>query len=347
MGSTRFSTEPVSVRVPATSANLGPGFDALGLALSLYDEVEVEVTSGALRVEVTGEGADTVGRDEDHLVVHAIRTTFELLGADQPGLVLRCTNRIPHGRGLGSSSAAIVAGILAARALVLDDPDDPDPTTLDDRAALELADELEGHPDNVAACLLGGLTVAWRQAQESGRSGACAVRVEPAKTWVPVAFVADTPLSTSQARGLLPSTVSHVDAARNAGRSALLVAVLLDAADLPPAGGGAGLGGDSEDRARAQLLLAATEDRLHQEQRAPSMPPSLELVRRLRADGVPAVVSGAGPTVLALARRSEADAVASVRADGFEAHQLEIDHDGAVVHTGGRAANKRAGHRGI
>lgn len=306
----------VEVRVPATSANLGPGFDALGLALTLSDELTVRATASGLSVEVCGEGEDTVGRDEDNLVVTAIRTTLDLLGAKQPGLDVRCINRIPHGRGLGSSSAAIVGGILCARALVADGAEQ-----LDDAGVLELADEIEGHPDNVAAALFGGLTVAWKD-DLHGRASARAVRLEPTHACVPVVFVPGVPVSTSMARGLLPATVSHGDAARNAGRSALLVAALTGAVSTAT-----GEVGELD----SGLLLAATEDRLHQEQRAPSMRPSWALVRQLRMKGVPGVVSGAGPSVLALAPRTVADDVAAMAVEGFATRRLEIDRSGAVV----------------
>jgi homoserine kinase len=257
----------VLVRVPATSANLGPGFDSLGLALSLHDDVQVRVTGAGLDIEVSGEGASGVaGAGEKHLVVRAIRATFDVLGTGQPaGLALRCVNRIPHGRGLGSSAAAIVAGVLAARALAGAERD------LD--AELALANRLEGHPDNVAPCLYGGLTIAWL-AGEVAR----AIRLEPLADVLPVAFIAPGPVSTKVARGLLPASVPHADAARNAGRAALLVAALT---------------------ARQEALLDATEDLLHQDYRAPAMPATHDLVARLRSAGIPAVVSGAGPSVLA------------------------------------------------
>ena len=157
MRSDEYVDTPVVVRAPATSANLGPGFDSLGLALDWHDEVEANVVGSGLAVDVSGEGADDVTRDETHLIVRSMRAAFEAMDAKQPdGLRLRCTNRIPHARGLGSSAAAIVSGIVAARALAVDGPE-----RLDDKAALRLATEIEGHPDNVAACLLGGLTVAW------------------------------------------------------------------------------------------------------------------------------------------------------------------------------------------
>jgi homoserine kinase len=297
---TSYVDKPVLVRVPATSANLGPGFDALGLALSLHDEVEVRVTRSGLRVEVFGEGAGSVARDESHLVVRAMAEAFDLLGGRPSGLEVACGNRIPHGRGLGSSAAAIVAGVVAARALAIDGA-----ARLDDTALLALATEIEGHPDNVAACLLGGLTVAWT---ETG--GARAVRLEPASGLAAVAFVPAAPVSTAQVRRLLPDCVPHADAALTAGRSALLVAALTG---------------------RPELLLPATEDRLHQNYRAQAMPDSAALVAALRADGVPAVVSGAGPSVLALVSTTDADRVAALAPPGFAVRVLAPDLDGVRV----------------
>src|SRR5579862_6202452 len=168
-----LAEQPVLVRVPATSANLGPGFDTLGLALGLHDEVEARVTGSGLDIEVTGEGGSEVGAaGERHLIVRAMRVAFDELNVAQPdGLELRCVNRIPHGRGLGSSAAAIVAGLLAARALAGAVPDRGE--------ALQLANELEGHPDNVAPCLFGALTIAWTSADGAGLPTARAVRLEP------------------------------------------------------------------------------------------------------------------------------------------------------------------------
>ncbi|MEU6171328.1 homoserine kinase [Streptantibioticus parmotrematis] len=300
MAGPAFRAAAVRVRVPATSANLGPGFDALGLALGLYDDVVVRVADSGLHVDIAGEGADTLARDEKHLVVRSLRTAFDLLGGQPRGLEVVCANRIPHGRGLGSSSAAICAGIIAARAVTIGGPD-----KLDDAALLELATEIEGHPDNVAACLLGGFTLAWT---ESG--AARAIRMDPAASVVPVVFVPAKAVLTETARGLLPRTVPHVDAAANAGRAALLVEALTR---------------------RPELLLAATEDRLHQEYRAPAMPQSVALVGRLRADGVPAVVSGAGPTVLALTDEGSAEKVAALAGPGWAANRLALDTSGAGV----------------
>ena len=293
-----FRTGPAHVRVPATSANLGPGFDALGLALSLHDDVVARVVASGLCVEVEGEGVDRLPRTEQHLVVRAMRAAFEVLGGQPPGLRVSCRNRVPHDRGLGSSAAAIVSGLVAARALVADGD-----RMFDDAALLVLATELEGHPDNVAACLLGGLTVAWQEAD-----GARAVSMRPVDTLRPVALVPDTRSSTVTARGALPDTVPHADAAWNAGRAALLVHAL------------------TRD---PRLLLSATGDRLHQPYRAPGIPASAQLVHGLRLDRIPAVVSGAGPTVLAFPEPG-VDLSRHI-GPGWKVLQLTVDNRGAVL----------------
>ncbi|MCP9957274.1 homoserine kinase [Streptomyces sudanensis] len=299
MAGPAFRAAAVRVCVPATSANLGPGFDAFGLALGLYDDVVVRVADAGLHVDIAGEGADTLPRDESHLLVRSLRTAFDLLGGQPRGLEVVCANRIPHGRGLGSSSAAICAGVVAARAVTIGGD------RLDDAALLELAAEIEGHPDNVAACLLGGFTIAWTEAAATR-----AIRMDPKESIVPVVFVPASPVLTETARGLLPRTVPHGDAAANAGRAALLVEALTR---------------------RPELLTAATEDRLHQEYRASAMPESIALVNRLRADGVPAVISGAGPTVLALVEDGAADKVALLAGEGWAANRLTLDAAGASV----------------
>ncbi|GAA4683822.1 homoserine kinase [Streptomyces chumphonensis] len=303
MAGPAFRAAAVRVRVPATSANLGPGFDAFGLSLGLYDDVVVRVADAGLHIDIAGEGADTLPRDESHLLVRSLRTAFEVLGGQPRGLEIVCANRIPHGRGLGSSSAAICAGIVAARAVTTGGPE-----KLDDTALLELATEIEGHPDNVAACLLGGFTLAWTDA-----GAARALRMDPSPGLVPVVFVPGKPVLTEAARGLLPRMVPHVDAAANAGRAALLVEALTR---------------------RPDLLLPATEDRLHQEYRAPAMADSVELVARLRAEGVPAVISGAGPTVLALTgdgTARKAERIARAAGAGWTANRLDLDLSGAEV----------------
>ena len=294
------------VTVPATSANLGPGFDALGLALDLHDVIEAHTVpaepGGSLTVAVEGFGADDLPRDASHLVVQAMHVVFKLAGQEPPAIDLRCVNGIPHGRGLGSSAAAIVAGVLAARALVEGGPD-----LVDDEAVLAVAAGLEGHPDNVAPCLLGGLTLAWNPGER-----ARAIRLDVHPDVRPVLCVPDQTLPTETARGLLPEVVPHADASRNAARAALLIEAL---------------------RNRPDLLWDATEDHLHQNYRAEAMPETSALVARLRSSGLPAVVSGAGPSVLVLAGPS--DTLAKVRdvvgAGSWDVWALGIDHAGAVV----------------
>ncbi|HVB26413.1 MAG TPA: homoserine kinase [Mycobacteriales bacterium] len=288
------------MRVPATSANLGPGFDALGLALSCHDDIVVRAAESGLVIDVAGEGSDTVPRNGRHLLVRALRATFDRLGGQPRGLEVVCANRIPHGRGLGSSAAAIVAGVVAAKALVAGGG-----APLDAGDVLRLCTELEGHPDNVAACLLGGLTVAWRDGE-----GPHAIPLTVSGTLAPVVFVPGTRSSTAKARRLLPAQVPHADAAHSAGRAALLVEALAR---------------------RPELLLSATEDHLHQAYRASAMPTSAKLVARLRDRGVPAVISGAGPSVLALTTAATREAVAALAPRGFTALQLDIDRSGAEV----------------
>jgi homoserine kinase len=309
-----LAEQAVRVRVPATSANLGPGFDTLGLALGLHDEVEVAVTASGLDIEVSGEGAeDILGAGEKHLIVRAMRVAFDDLDVAQPpGLALRCANRIPHGRGLGSSAAAIVAGLVAARALA--------GASTRPQDVLPLASVLEGHPDNVAPCLFGGLTIAWVTAGPAGLPEARAVRLDPHPGVLPVAFIAPAPVSTKVARGLLPAAVPHADAARNAGRAALLIAALT---------------------ARPDVLLDGTEDKLHQDYRAPAMPHSHDLVTRLRAAGVPAVVSGAGPSVLAFLTEDLAqddlkrlDSIAAETGIDWHISPLVVERQGASVTSG-------------
>jgi homoserine kinase len=299
----------VVVRVPATSANLGPGFDAVGLALGLHDVVEARILPEGLAIEVSGAGEDTAAEGEDHLVVRAMRAGFGALDGQPPGIGLRCVNAIPQGYGLGSSAGAIVAGLLAARAL------GPGGEGLDDASLLALATRLEGHPDNVAACLAGGLTIAWTSA-----SGPRAARLGLVAGLTPVLCVPSAPLSTSQARQVLPAAVPHADAAANAARAALLIAALT---------------GDPG------LLMAGTEDFLHQPYRDAVMPATAELVSRLRAAGIPAVVSGAGPTVLALTVAGAGpgpDAVAPVAGSagpGWQVRVLDVDRAGATVQPAG------------
>jgi homoserine kinase len=256
----------VTVEVPATSANLGPGFDCFGLAFDWRERVRLDVIDSGYRIEVTGEGADHIPRDESHLILRSALVGFADLGVTAPGLRLSCHNTIPHGRGLGSSSAAIVAGLLAARGLAGAPPDQP--------WLLRHADAIEGHPDNVAAAIHGGFVLAY-----DGPAGVTAATGEVADGLGAVLFVPQTPVGTAAARGLLPEVVPHGEAAANAGRAALLVhAIARDPG----------------------LLHEGTRDWLHQDYRSRAMPQSYELMQELRSSGLAAVISGAGPTVLVL-----------------------------------------------
>ncbi len=285
----------MTVEAVASSANLGPGFDSVGLALGLSNDVTAEVCGDGLQVDIGGEAAADLPRDETHLVVRAAMAAFDLLGGRPAGMRLECLDRVPHARGLGSSAAAITAGVVLARALVRGGDE-----VLDDRTALRLAADLEGHPDNVAAALLGGLTLAW-----SDDDGARAVRLEPRVG--AVALVPPAAVTTSAARDLLPAEVPHVDAAFTAGRAGLLVAALTG---------------------RVDLLLPATDERLHQRQRAAAMPETLRVMDELRAAGHAAVVSGAGPTVLVLHPEGETPELSGMAPTGWRTLPLRVSSTG-------------------
>jgi homoserine kinase len=356
-----WGRQRVRVRVPATSANLGPGFDALGLALALYDEVTAGITDSGLTIEVSGEGAGASTAGEGHLVVRAMRAAFgAVAGGQPPGLTLSCVNAIPQGRGLGSSAGAVVAGLLAAQALAglalagLPQPGDGEaeapepgggrePGRFVDGALLALAAELEGHPDNAAACLAGGLTIAWNPEIASGdrggpgpdssvdsAGGPRAVRLEPLAVIVPVVCVPATAVATAKARRALPETIPHRDAATNAGRSALLIAALTQDSDL---------------------LFDATHDLLHEPYRAPLMPASADLIGRLRHAGIAAVLSGAGPTVLALTVQGrtpglrEVDSIAVQTGTEWHVSPLDVDRQGATIQSVPSGVRIRTGAR--
>lgn len=280
-----------SARVPASSANLGPGFDSIGLALGLWDEYEAEILEGhQLKVAVSGQGFGEVPTDESHLVVRSMRHAFEVLGVTQPtGLRLVARNGVPHGRGLGSSATAIVAGVvLAQRLSSIDDAVGP----LDLGVTCSIASRLEGHPDNASASVFGGLTISFTDSDlavpDRDLPDVVADRDLP---WVrtvnpplhpgltAVVFVPETTLATHTARAALPANVPLADAALNSARAALLVEAVTR---------------------RPDLLLPATREWLHQEQRRSAYPDSMELVDRLRAAGHAATISGAGPSVLVL-----------------------------------------------
>ncbi|ULE31587.1 homoserine kinase [Mycobacterium sp. IDR2000157661] len=260
--------------VAASSANLGPGFDSLGLALSLYDEIVVDTTDSGLTVEVEGEGAGHVPLDSSHLVVRAIERGLHAAGVAVAGMEVRCRNDIPHSRGLGSSAAAVVGGLAAVNGLVAQAGSTP----LSEQDLIQLSSEFEGHPDNASAAVLGGGVVSWTDSDGAApRYAAAPLRIHPDIHLF--AAIPEVRSSTAETRVLLPEKVSHTDARFNLSRAALLVVALTE---------------------RPDLLLSATEDVLHQPQRAAAMPASAEYLRVLRRCGIAAVLSGAGPAVLAL-----------------------------------------------
>lgn len=294
---------PVTVRVPASAANLGPGFDCFGLALGRFDQVTVTRTGTAdLRIRVRGVGAGQVPDDATHLVVRAVHLVWSRAAAADPrsglGLRIDCLNRIPHGGGQGSSAAAIVAGLVAGRALL------PDPGVLSDGDLLELGSELEGHPDNVAPALFGGFTLAFTDA--AGRVRAVRRDVHPEVT--ATVFTAAGSSSTRHSRTLLPPVVPHADAAANTAAGALLVHALT---------------------ADPCWLFEATGDRLHQQFRAPAMPDTAALLADLRAAGHAAVVSGAGPAVLVLGTGHSQ--LQSFARNGFTAERVGLSSAGAEL----------------
>ncbi|WP_373298409.1 homoserine kinase [Nakamurella endophytica] len=288
------------MRVPATSANLGPGYDSFGLALDRWDEVRGSLQDG-VQVTVEGVGTGQLPLDGRHLVVRAVAAAWTAAGRQLPGLRLHGVNRIPHGGGQGSSAAAIVSGLLLGRALL------PDPSVLSDQRLLELGTAMEGHPDNVAPALSGGLTLAFTA--RDGRPRAVHGAVHPAVR--AVLFTASTGSSTHHTRSLLPAVVPHADAAANAATAALLWHALT---------------------AEPALLFEATVDRLHQAYRAPEMPASAALLLTLRDAGVPAVLSGAGPSVLVLTDRPVPSEL--LRHNGFTVDPVPISALGGVVTAG-------------
>jgi homoserine kinase len=300
----------VTVRVPATSANLGPGYDSLGLALALHDTLTVEsLDTDELLFELRGEGAETLPRDASHLVIRAMDAAFERLGYRHGGLKVTAENVNPHGRGLGSSASAVVAAVSAANAMV------PAGSRRGKDWILQLTSELEGHPDNVAPAIFGGLALSWQDSEQySSTSATVAADV------IPIVAVPDFELSTEAARALLPASVGHHAAAMNSGRAALLIHALTQ---------------------KPEFLLPGTEDYLHQSYRAEAMRPSAALIGALRKAGYAAVVSGAGPTVLVLANggAQAGDALAFIESFtanntpdiGWRVLKLAVDVEGAKV----------------
>lgn len=299
------------IKVPATSANLGPGFDCAGLAVALYDELEIHTTEAGFSATVEGEGHNYLPTDARHLIIAQIRMRLEQLGWHLPGLKLKATNRIPHSRGLGSSAAAHIAAAMAVQALL---PNDAGITRAD---ILQWASEAEGHPDNVAPAIYGGLTFSWKEASANDDAYR-AITLDPHADITPVVAIPSKPLSTAAARTLLPATVPHTEAVANAARAALLAPAMT----IDP-----------------QLVFAATEDWLHQQYRQPSMPETLEHITAMRSIGHAAVVSGAGPTLCVFATsNAEADVVvdtleqrAAKSSQHWEVRILPVATEGATM----------------
>lgn len=286
--------------VAASSANLGPGFDSLGVALGLYDEILVETTDCGVRVDVEGQGEQEISLTEDNLVVRALARGLDAAGVAFAGLHLRCRNAIPHSRGLGSSASAVVAGLAAANGLVAQ----VDRTPHSDAELIQLSSEFDGHPDNTSASVLGGAVVSWTDFGDANpRYSATPLRLHQDIRLFP--GIPELRSSTAETRVLLPEQVSHRAARFNLSRAALLVVALTE---------------------RPELLMAATEDQLHQPQRAAAMPASAEFVHVLRGCGVPAVLSGAGPAVLALTTDSAlpAEALEFGSANGFLVGEMAV-----------------------
>jgi homoserine kinase len=298
----------VTVEVPATSANLGPGFDCFGLALDWRERVSLAVIERGFQIEVSGEGAAELPRDESHLIIRSALVGLADLGVRAPGLWLGCRNTIPHARGLGSSSAAIVAGLVAAAGLAR--------AQVTPDWLLGHANAIEGHPDNVAAAIHGGFVLAYQ-----GRTGVRVAQGNIDATIGAALFIPETSVATEAARNLLPETVPHIDAAANSGRAALLVHAMASEPDL---------------------LYDATCDWLHQGYRESSMPRSYELMKSLRGQGLAAMISGAGPSVLVLGKQADLATLQDQQAAGFSlrlsgiglaAEILELDARGLRDHT--------------
>ena len=283
----------VGISVPATSANLGPGFDSFGLALDIRDAYVAEVVeTPGVAVVSSGLDSQDLPRDDSHLVARSMLLGCERLHLDVPGLRITCRNAIPQSRGMGSSAAAIAGGVALAYALAGDIAESAG-------EILQLAAEIEGHPDNVAPAVLGGFTIAWTQTDGSARAISQPVAADVAA----VLFVPAATSPTAAARAALPAEVPLVDAVHNSARSALLTLALTS---------------------QPELLFDATADRLHQEQRRSGYPAAMELVDTLRSQGIAAVVSGAGPTVLVLGSQESLARLAEESYSGFSTQPVSF-----------------------
>jgi homoserine kinase len=287
-----------TVRAPATAANLGPGFDTLALALDLWNEVEVDLDASPA-VEVSGQGAGELPEDASNLVIRSMTHIAREAGRVLPPLALRCINRIPLERGLGSSAAAVVGGLVAADRLL--------GLGLEPDRLLEVAVDVEGHADNVAACLRGGLVIAYLSSE-----GWRAERLDPHDDLRPVLVIPEHDrLATADARRVLPRDVPLAEAAFNVGRTALVVVALTRNLDVLP---------------------VALEDRLHQRRRLPLTPESRAVFEDLRTAGVPVCVAGAGPSLLAF---ETGDVQVPELGPSWRTLRLQVARNGADVHPEG------------
>lgn len=299
------------LRVPATSANLGPGYDCMGLALEMHDVVDVvasprqDPARPRVSVTVEGEGAATLPRDASHLVISLVGRIMAQHGHHLPDLQISARNHIPHSRGLGSSAAAVATAVVVADVLL--------PEGLSEDEKLQIGARVEGHPDNYVPALRGGVGLSWQEGERFRTAS-----LVPHGRLRTVLAVPDFEQSTAEARGVLPEVIPHATAAANSARTGLLVHALT---------------------AAPELLLPATEDRLHQEQRRGAFAPSMALVDSLRAAGHAAMISGAGPSVLVLAdgdgsaREAEAHIVAheGIAGDTWSPAILPISRTGVTV----------------
>lgn len=299
----------VKVRVPATVANLGPGFDALGLAVRMHLEIDIEPRRDSIDVTVEGEGAEALPADETNLVIRSMNVFFDHVGRRPPGFAVRVRNPIPVASGLGSSAAAIVGGLFAARSVT--------GRAVPQTEMVHLATKIEGHPDNVMPALLGGLVVCY---QSETSDEIRYFRLEPSERLVPILIVPGNGVATADARRALPDQVSFADAQFTSARAALLVAAL-------------SLGAGSE------VLADAMSDRLHEPHRLALMPESAAVHGRLRKAGLPVAVAGAGPSLLVVVPRPEAATraeqvrrVCRERDAGWRVFVSEWEPQGAAEH---------------
>jgi len=293
----------ITVNVPATTANLGPGFDCLGLALDWWNTITVE-RARKFAVSLRGD-SQGLPADETNMVVEHIRIFFHHIGAPMPTLRVTMTNRIPIGKGFGSSAAAMVGGLIAGNALA--------GTPLSAQEILELANEIEGHPDNVSAAIFGGFTIS----ASEGQRVVCAT-IEPAPNWRAVVYIPEHALSTKTARKILPEKISRADAIFNIGRAALLAYAFTTQ--------------------RAGFLQIATQDRLHQPYRVPLVKGMSEMLDAACGAGAcGAALSGAGPSLIAFAT-SNAQATRVRAAFSETARKLKLNGAAKILKLSARGA---------